>query len=65
MKKKLRIISLAMLVAAIIFVIFAFLTMDVPINLPISAAQLRIFYKLYLIAMAGIFAVSFLVKNKK
>ena len=65
MKKKLRIISLAMLVAAIIFVIFAFLTMDVPINLPISSAQLRIFYKLYLIAMAGIFAVSFLVKNKK
>ena len=65
MKKKMRITSLVMLIVAIVFVICAFLSMDSTITLPFTVEQLRMFYKTYLIAMVGIFVVSFFVKDKK
>lgn len=63
MKKRLRIICLFMLLAAVIFVITAFLSMDSTITLPFTVTQLHIFYKSYLIVMAALFAASFFVKK--
>lgn len=65
MRKTLRIISLVMLLVAIAFVIFAFLTMDVPIDLPFTVSQLRTFYKIYLVVMISLFVLSFFFKKKK
>lgn len=66
MKKKLRITSLIMLIVAIIFVIFAFLTMDVPIDIPRWLfATLKVIYKVYPIVVVGLFIASFFVKDKK
>ena len=65
MKKTLRIISLVMLLVAIAFVVFAFLTMDVPIDLPFTVSQLRTFYKIYLVVMISLFVLSFFFKKKK
>jgi len=66
MKKKLRIISLSMFVFAIIFVVFAFLTMDVPIDIPnLIFDTLKVIYKIYPIVMIILFIVSFFVKDDK
>ena len=65
MKKKLRWISLAMLVIAILFVIFAFMSMGSTITLPFTVKQLYAFYKTYLIVMVLLFAASFFVRDKK
>ena len=65
MRKTLRIISLVMLLVAIAFVIFAFLTMDVPIDLPFTVSQLRTFYKIYLVVMISLFVLSFFFRKKK
>lgn len=65
MKKKIRIISLVMLVIAVIFVIIAFLSMGSTITLPFTVRQLRLFYKTYLIVMVLFFVASFFVKDKK
>ena len=65
MKKNLRKTSLIMLVIAVIFVIIAFLSMDSTITLPFTVEQLHLFYKIYLIVMALLFAASFFVKGKK
>ena len=65
MKKKLRIASLIMLIVALLWIAIAFLTMDVPINLPNTFFDfLRIVYKVYPIIMIGLFIASFLVKEK-
>lgn len=66
MKKKLRITSLIMLIVAIVFVIFAFLTMDVPIDNPRWLFEvLKVVYKVYPIVVVGLFIASFFVKDKK
>lgn len=66
MKKTLRRISLIMLVAAVIFVAAAFLTMDVPLVYPRWMFDtLQIIYKIYPIVMIGLFAASFFVKDEK
>ena len=65
MRKTLRIISLVMLLVAIAFVIFAFLCMDVPIDLPFTTEQMRTFYKIYLVVMVSLFVLSFFFKKKK
>ena len=65
MKKKLRIASLIMLIVALLWIAIAFLTMDVPVNLPNTFFDfLRIVYKVYPIIMIGLFIASFLVKEK-
>lgn len=52
-----------MLVVAILWIVFAFGMMDVPINMPsIIYDILRTIYRIYPIVMAGLFVVSFLVK---
>lgn len=65
MKKKLRIISLVMLVIAVMFVIIAFLSMGSTITLPFTVKQLHLFYKTYLVVMVLLFVASFFVKGKK
>ena len=65
MKKKLRIASLIMLLIAVVFVIFAFFTMDVPFDLPIPLSTLRVIYKVYPIVMVCLFIASFFVKGDK
>ena len=66
MKKKLRMISLIMLIVAVLFVVCAFLTMDVPINFPNWLFRiLKILYKVYPIVMVLLFVASFFVKDKK
>ena len=67
-KKKLRIISFVMLVIAIVFVVFALSnpalgTAFYIFGFRVGAAIWRKFYLLYLILMAGIFTVSFWVKE--
>ncbi len=64
-KRKLRIASLIMLLIAVVFVVFAFFTMDVPIDLPIPLSTLRIIYKVYPIVMVCLFIASFFVKGDK
>ena len=65
MKKKLRIASLIMLIVALLWIVIAFLTMDVPVNLPNTFFDfLRIVYKVYPIIMIGLFITSFLVKER-
>ncbi len=61
-KKKLRIASLIMLIIAIVFVVFAFFCMDVPIDVPLKL--LKAVYKIYPIIMIGLFVVSFAVKDE-
>ena len=64
MKRKLRRISLFMLLFAILFVILAFLTMDVPIPIPNQLfAALKIVYKVYPIVTLLLFVTSFFVRN--
>jgi len=66
LKKKLRIASLVMLIIAVLFVVFAFLTMDVPIDYPNWLFKaLKTIYKVYPVVMIALFAASFFVKNKK
>lgn len=66
MKKKLRIASLIMLIVAIVFVVFAFLTMDVPINYPNWLFNtLKVIYKTYPVVMVLLFVASFFVKEKE
>lgn len=48
-----------MLLAGIIFVICAFLCMDVPIDLPIPLAVLKTIYKIYPVIVIVLFAASF------
>ena len=63
MKRKLRIASLVMLIAAVVFVACAFLTMDVPIDLPNWLfSMLKVIYKIYPAATVLLFAASFFVK---
>lgn len=61
-KKRLRIASLIMLIIALVFVILAFLCMDVPIDVPLKL--LKVVYKVYPIIMIGLFVASFVVKDK-
>lgn len=64
MKHKLRLASLIMLVLAIIYIIFAFLTMDVPINYPDWLFNLlKVIYKIYPIILIILFGLSFFVKK--
>ena len=63
MRRKLRIASLIMLIVAVIFVIGAFLCMDVPLDLPIPLSVLRIVYKVYPMVMIGLFIASFFAKK--
>lgn len=66
MKKKLRIASFIMLIVALLWIVMAFLTMDVPINIPNTFFDvLRVIYKIYPVVMAGLFIASFFVKDKK
>ena len=65
-RKKLRLASLIMLIAAIIFMIFAVLSMGVPIHLPTWLFRtLQVTYKVYPVVMVLLFAASFFVKDKK
>ena len=55
-----------MLIAAIIFMIFAVLSMGVPIHLPNWLFRtLQVTYKVYPVVMVLLFAASFFVKDKK
>ena len=63
MRKKLRIISLCMLIAAIIFVILAFMSMGSTITLPLPVSTLHIIYRSYLVLMVLLFVISFFVKK--
>ncbi len=66
MRKKLRIASLIMLIIAIVFVTFAFMTMDVPIAYPAWLLYtLQVIYKVYPILMVLLFLASFFVKEKE
>jgi len=65
MKIKLRIISLLMLIAAVIFVLVAVYSMDSTVTLPFTVRQLHIFYYSYLCLMVLIFAASFFVKDNR
>lgn len=65
MKKKIRLASLLMLIIAIIWIVIAFLTMDVPINLPSYVfSTLKVIYTIYPIIMIGLFIISFFIKEK-
>ncbi len=65
MRKTLRIISLVMLVLGVAFVVFAILAMDSTLNPPFPMPVMRVIYKVYPIVTLGLFAVSFLVKDRK
>ena len=65
MKKKLRIASLIMLIIGIVYVGIAILCMDVPIDLPIPLSVLKVIYKIYPVVVIGLFALSFIVKDKE
>ena len=64
MGRKLRIVSLVMLIIAVLFVILAFFSMDSTITLPLKVSTLHAIYRGYLIVMVLIFAASFLFRNK-
>lgn len=60
MKKRLRVASLIMLIVALLWIAIAFLTMDVPINLPnVFFDFLKVVYKVYPIVMILLFVASF------
>jgi uncharacterized membrane protein YqjE len=66
LRKKLRIASLIMLIIAIVFVAFAFMSMDVPIAYPTWLRYtLQVIYKVYPILMVLLFLASFFVKEKE
>ena len=66
LRKKLRITSLIMLIIAIVFVAFAFMSMDVPIAYPTRFIYtLQVIYKVYPILMVLLFLASFFVKEKR
>ena len=70
MKKKLRIISLAMLVIAIVLIVCALSAPNLGHaiyigNYRFGAEQWRICYAIYGIVMAALFISSFFVKEKK
>ena len=70
MKKKLRIISLAMFVIAIVFVVCALSAPNLGHaihigNYRFGAEQWRICYAIYVIVMVALFISSFFVKEKK
>lgn len=70
MKKKLRIISLTMLVIAVVFIACALSAPNLGKviyigSIKIGAEQKRICYAIYVIAMAALFLSSFFVKEKK
>ena len=67
-KTKLRLISLVMLVAAIVFVLCALSAPNLGRTIHIGsfvfgAEQWRFCYKVYALAMIGLFAASFFVKK--
>ena len=69
MKKKLRLISLAMFVIAVAFVLCALSAPNLGRTIYIGsyafgAAQWRVCYAAYAVVMAALFAVSFFVKKK-
>lgn len=69
-KTKLRLISLAMLLAAIVFVFCALACPTLGRTVRIGsfvfgAEQWRFCYKVYVLGMAVLFGMSFLVKEKK
>lgn len=69
-KTKLRLITLVMLVAAIVFVFCALACPTLGRTIYIGdfafgAAQWRTCYKLYVLVMAALFVSSFFVKEKK
>ena len=64
MKKKLRRIAFGMLVAAVVFVGLAFLTMSVPIDYPGWLMDvMQVVYKVYPVLMILVFTASFFVKD--
>ena len=70
MRKKLRIISLTMLVIAVVFIACALSAPNLGKviyigSIKIGAEQKRICYVIYVIAMAALFLASFFVKEKK
>lgn len=70
MKWRLRLIALAMLIVAIVFVFCALsapnLGRTIYIgNYAFGAEQWRLCYKLYTVVMVALFGVSFFVKEKK
>ncbi len=66
MKKKLRVVGLVMLIVAAAFVVFAFLTMDVPIDYPRWLfSTLKVVYKIYPAVVVILFVASFFVKEKE
>lgn len=66
MKKRLRITSLIMLIVALLWITIAFLTMDVPINLPnVFFDFLKVVYKVYPIVIILLFVASFFAWKKE
>lgn len=69
-KWKLRLIALAMLVVAVVFVLCALAAPNLGRTIYIGdyafgAEQWRVCYKLYAVVMVALFGVSFFVKEKK
>ena len=54
-----------MLLVAIAWIVFAFMMMDVPIDIPSFVfVVLKVIYKIYPIIMIGLFVFSFFVKSE-
>lgn len=65
-RKKLRLASLIMLIAAVIFMIFAVLSMCMLLHLPDRLFYtLQVTYRVYPIIMVLLFVASLFVKGKK
>ena len=65
MRKTLRIVSLVMLLLGAAFVVFAIMAMDSTLEPPFPMPVMRVIYKVYPIVTAGLFVVSFFVKDGK
>ena len=69
LRKNLRVASLIMLIVAFLFVGFALQHPEMGwvdiIGVPISLEATWLFYKAYVIVLAGLFIVSFFVKGHK
>lgn len=69
-RRTLRLIGLVMLIVAVVFVFYALSHPELGTTIYIGsfvfgAKQCLFFYKVYAIVMLGLFATSFLVKEKK
>ena len=65
MRRKLRIISLVMLLLGVAFVVFAVMNMDSTLAPPLPMDVMRAIYRIYPVVTVGLFVLSFFVKDGK